>query len=264
MSKNGLDVIQGPHCLIDIKLSEEHKKHINSDFAIDLVKTIANTLKMKQMGEARIIRGDYGVISIYQIVSTSHIIIHFGKDYVNADLFSCEPFDVDKCVSVLTDNLGDDSIIQYCQRNLLKSPSDTYTIPMENMNKITSNPKTFTHALINWYAGDEKLLGDIEHATRVINYALDFLHEKENLPPSNVVLIDVDPIPNSWDKGGFSGGYVNLRKQLTMHTFVGINGAYTDIMAHTFDLEKIISIIKSGFKFKFYEVDGIVQRMALF
>ncbi|MFW5799752.1 MAG: hypothetical protein ACOCV8_02960, partial [Spirochaetota bacterium] len=213
----------------------------------------------------RIIRSKDGRISIYQIVSTSHIIIHFNRDVVNADLFSCEPFDVDKSVKVLTDKLGDNAIIQYCQRNLLKEPPEVSSIPMVEMNRLTSNPKTFTHALINWYGGNERLLGDIEHGTHILNYALQYLNEdEEGLPPSNVLLVDVEPIPSSWDLGGFSGGYINLSRQLTMHTFAGINGAYTDIMGYTFNLEKIIKIIKEGFKFKFYEVDGIFQRLIAF
>jgi S-adenosylmethionine/arginine decarboxylase-like enzyme len=264
LSYNNAQTIQGPHCLIDIKLTKP--LHINSDLAIDTVNTLANTLEMKRLGEARIIRSEDGsnTLSIYQIVATSHIIIHFTKDYIYADLFSCEPFNIDKSVSVLLDNFGKDAVIQYCQRNLTKAPDKTRSIPMIELNKITSNPKTFTHALVNWYDGNERLLGDIEHGTQTIKYALDYLHEREHLPPANIMLVDVAPVEGSWDKGGFSGGYINLKKQLTMHTFAGVNGAFTDIMAHTFDLEKILAIIQSGFRFKFFEIDGILQRMEAF
>ncbi len=265
MGKNNedLSVLQGPHCIVDIKLRSDIVKNINTDFALNLIKTTSKALNMKCLGEARVIRGEDNVLSVYQIVSTSHIIFHFSKGYINADFFSCEPFDVDKCVTVLTDNLGDNAIIQYCQRNLLKAPANTQAIPMISMNKLTSNPKTFTHAMINFYSGNERLLGDIEHGNNILKYALDFVNEKESLPPSNILLVDVDPI-GTWDKGGFSGGYINLMKQFTIHTFVGMNGAYVDVMAHTFDLEKIVSIIKEGFKFKYYEVDAIFQRTRTF
>jgi S-adenosylmethionine/arginine decarboxylase-like enzyme len=265
IGNDNISVIQGPHCFVDMKISEVTASNINSDFAMDLVEELAKALNMKRLGSPRVIRGkEDGKLSIYQIVATSHIIIHFDDEYVNADLFSCEPFNVDKCVSVLNNRLGNDAIIQYCQRNIIKAPAGAYTIPMGELNKLTSNSNTFTHALINWYGGKESLLNDIEHGTNILKYALDYLNNKENLPPSNVMLVDVEPIPGSWDKGGFSGGYINLMKQLTIHTFAGINGAYTDIMAHTFDLEKILDIIKEGFKFKYYEVDGIVQRLTSF
>lgn len=239
MNNNNSNIIQGPHCLIDIKLNSNTKKQINTDFVLDTVNALVNELKMQKLGEARIIRG-HNNISAYQIVSTSHIILHFSEDYLNADLFSCEPFDVDRCVSVLTDNFGNDAIIQYCQRNLSRTPSTAPAIQMKNMNEFTSNKNTFTHALINWYDGNESLLGDIEHGVNILKYALNYLNEGEDLPPANILFVDVDPIDNSWDKGGFSGGYINLLRQLTMHTFVGINGAYTDIMAYTYNLEKIL------------------------
>ncbi len=264
LSYNNSHTIQGPHCLIDIKLKRHYD--ISSDFAINIVNTLADALNMKRLGEPRIIRGDLSnnQISIYQIVATSHIIIHFTKNYIYTDLFSCEPFNVDKCVSVMIDNFGNDAVIQYCQRNLTTAPDKTRPIPMIELNKITSNPKTFTHALINWYDGDEKLLGNIEHGNQILKYALDYLQKEDNPPPSNILLVDVAPVEGSWDKGGFSGGYINLMKQLTMHTFAGVNGAFTDIMTHTFNIEKIISIIKEGFRFKFFEIDGILQRMETF
>lgn len=268
MNKNeNISIIQGPHCFVDMKINDDNASVINTDFAMDLVEKLAKALDMKRLGEPRVIRGkSKNILSIYQIVATSHIIIHFNKNYVNADLFSCEPFNVDKCVKALTETLTNEAIIQYCQRNIIKAPADTYTIPMGELNRLSSNPNTFTHALINWYGGKESLLNDIEHGTNILKYALDYINDKDKneLPPSNILLVDVDPIPNSWDKGGFSGGYINLMKQLTIHTFAGINGAYTDIMAHTFDLEKILNIIQKGFKFKYYEIDGIVQRMVSF
>jgi hypothetical protein len=49
-------------------------------------------------------------------------------------------------------------------------------------------------------------------------------------------------------------------RQLTIHTFCGINAAYTDIMAHCFDLEQILHTIQNGFGFAFYEVDAVFQR----
>ena len=116
-----------------------------------------------------------------------------------------------------------------------------------------------------WFGGNEKLLADSKHGTRVIGEAVGLLMETgdENLPHSEVMLLAVDPIPDSWDKGGFSGGYINLMKQLTMHTFLGINAAYTDIMGYRFDLQSILKKIQQGFGFAFYEVDAIFQRMKM-
>jgi len=125
---------------------------------------------------------------------------------------------------------------------------------------LTRNPNTFTHALINWYRGKEKMLADADYGRGVLRRAVDCLSELESLPPASVELLDVPPIPTSWDRGGFSGGYVNVLRQLTMHTFRGLNGAYMDIMAHVFDLEKILRIIQEGFGFRFFEVDAIFQR----
>lgn len=254
--------VQGPHCLVDFH-NRVDRMDIEKDAALELVFDLAKALQMKRLEAPRVVSGSDGRLSVYQIVSTSHIIIHFGREWIHADLFSCEPFNMDLCVSVLLRRLGGDAVIQYCQRNLLTAPRETTSLPMKRMNRLTSNPGTFTHALINWYGGDEKLLGDIKAGTAVMEKALECLKEKEILPHSEVVLIKVDPIPDSWDKGGFSGGYINLMRQITIHTFRGINGAYTDIMAHCFDLERIIRIVGKGFRFKFFEVDGIFQRSAV-
>ncbi len=258
-----LTVIQGPHCLADFQI-ERPPGHFGTDYAIDLVNELSETLCMKRKCDPRIVRGEAGRLSIYQIVSTSHIILHFGGRGVNADLFSCEPFDVGRSVDLLSERFGQKATIQYCQRNLTLAPRDTRPIPMGNMNALTSNPDTFTHALINWFDGDETLLSDIEHGTGVLKDAMDFLVEDRDaaLPPSAVLLLDVDPILGSWDKGGFSGGYINLMKQMTIHSFVGINAAYTDIMGYTFDLQGVLNVIQEGFEFSFYEVDGIFQRFA--
>lgn len=258
----GINMIQGPHCIADFPLEGSYLDRISTDVAIDLVNELADSLRMKKKNDPRIIRGADNRLSIYQIVSTSHIIIHFGLEGINADLFSCEPFNVDKCISLLRKQFGSRGIIQYCQRNLFAAPETSATIPMKNMNLLTSNPGTFTHALINWFSGNPQKLGDIEYGTGILREAMGFLHEArdKDLPKSSVLLLDVPPIQGSWDQGGFSGGYVNLAKQLTIHTFLGINGAYTDIMGFTFDLESILDVIKKGFEFSFYEVDGIFQR----
>jgi S-adenosylmethionine/arginine decarboxylase-like enzyme len=253
--------VQGPHCLVDFH-NRGRRIDIGKDAALELVFDLARALRMKRLEEPRIVNGGDGRLSVYQIVSNSHIIIHFGIEWIHADLFSCEPFNMDRCVNILLHRLGGDAVIQYCQRNLLTAPRNTAALPMKRMNRLTSNPRTFTHALINWYGGDEKLLGDIKAGTAVMEKALKCLKDNETLPHSEVVLIKVDPIPDSWDNGGFSGGYINLMRQITIHTFIGINGAYTDIMAHCFDLERIIRIVGKGFHFKFFEVDGIFQRSA--
>jgi len=258
-----LVMIQGPHCLLDFRIKGPLLEQIDIDYAVNLVNELIFALKMKKKCDPRIIKGNDRKLSIYQVVSTSHIILHFGTDGVIADLFSCEPYDVGRCVGLLTQRFGLDVIIQYCQRNLIHTPSNSPPIPMGHMNALTSNPKTFTHALINWFDGDGAVLGNIEKGSNILKDATDILLEESEaqLPPSGVLLLDVEPVAKSWDQGGFSGGYVNLMKQLTMHTFLGINAAYTDIMGYTYDLEAIIKVIKKGFGFSFYEIDGIFQRM---
>lgn len=256
-------MIQGPHCLVDFSFPERDARSVTADAALDVVSELINTLMMKPKNEPRLVRGGPRNLSIYQIISTSHIIIHFSKRTVNADLFSCEPFDVDKCVSVLTRAFGEYATVQYCQRNLMAAPKDTQAIPMRRLNRLTSDPQTLTHAMINFYSGDRQLLNDVEHGTAVLRQALGFLavnSERDSLPTSDVLLLDVEPVPESWDQGGFSGGYVNLSKQLTIHTFAGQDGAYSDVMARVFDIEAIVETITQGFAFRYYEVDGIFQR----
>lgn len=258
-------VIQGPHCIIDFYVEPAILNQVDSGYALNLVQELTRALKMEKVCEPRLIQGQGANLSIYQIVSTSHIIIHFGARGVNADLFSCEPFDVGQCVNLLTSRFGVRANIQYCQRNLTRAPQNSAAIPMGHMNALTSNPQTFTHALVNWFGGDEKLLADSKYGTRVIREAVALLMEAgdETLPPSDVILLAVDPIPDSWDKGGFSGGYINLMKQLTMHSFLGLNAAYTDIMGYRFDLQSILKKIQQGFGFAYYEVDAIFQRQRM-
>jgi hypothetical protein len=215
---------------------------------------------MQRLEDPWIVSSDDGRMSVYQIISTSHVIVHFGRQGVHADLFSCEPFDMDACVKLLLMRVGSRAVVQYCQRNLLATPRSTTVIPMRQINRLTSNPRTFTHALINFYGGEEELLGDARRGTEIIRAALEYLEEREPLPPSPVRLLEADPVSHSWDRGGISGGCVNLMKQLTVHTFKGINGAYADIMAHCFDLERIVEVIRKGFRFGFYEVDAVFQR----
>lgn len=214
---------------------------------------------MMCLGEPRVIE-DGAKISVYQIISTSHIIIHAHPGGVHADLFSCEPFDMDRCAGMLLDHFGETSAIQYCQRNLFTSTEHINVLPMVRMNALTSNPRSLTHALVNWYGGKESLISDPEYGKSVIERAVGCLSDTADSPRSSVKLIDVAPVPGSWDQGGFSGGYVNILRQLTLHTFRGINGAYMDVMARRFDLEKILAIIQKGFDFRFYEVDAIFQR----
>jgi hypothetical protein len=251
--------IQGPHCLLDFYL-REGSYTIDPAKAVELVEELAAALCMKRYGGPRIIKDGSKRLSIYQIVSTSHIIIHFSEKTIHADLFSCEPFDLDVCVRRLLDWVGEDAVLQYCQRNLVKAPRDVASLSMRRLNRLTSNPLTFTHAMINWYGGDEKRLGDVRQGTAILDRAVACLVEQDDLPDSPIILLEVDPILGSWDKGGFSGGYVNLMRQLTMHTFRGVNGAYMDVMAHCFDLEAILRIVQEGFLFKFYEVDAVFQR----
>jgi hypothetical protein len=255
-------VIQGPHCILDFELDPYELSVVDADYARELVNQLNEALNMEPMGEVRIIQNEDGDLSIYQIVTTSHIIIHFGASGINADLFSCEPFDVGQCANLMINRFGTKASIQYCQRNLTRAPKNSAAIPMGHMNALTSNPDTFTHALVNWFGGDEKLLADVDHGTAVLQEAVQLLHETGHspLPHSEVALEKVDPIPDSWDKGGFSGGYINLRRQLTMHTFLGLNAAYSDIMGYTFDLQAILKTIQQGFGFSFYEVDAIFQR----
>jgi hypothetical protein len=165
-------------------------------------------------------------------------------------------------VDILLQCFGKKAVIQYCQRNLLTSPVGSSPLTMKNMNALTSNPETFTHALINWYGGEEALLGDAEHGEEILKQAVACLSEVENLPDSPIAVTEVAPNPETWDQGGISGGYVNLMRQLTIHSFRGLNGAYMDIMAHRFDLEEILRIIQEGFGFRFFEVDAVFQRNA--
>ena len=262
MSNEYILPIQGPHCLLDFNRRGEEESHrnIEPEKACQLVETLVKALRMKRYDEQRIVKGGGGNFSIYQIVATSHIIIHFHESSIHADLFSCEPFDLDTCVKILLDWVGETAVLQYCQRNLTTLRRDLTSIPMKRMNRLTSNPDTFTHAMVNWYGGEEDKLGDVSLGTEVLEKASGFLVQADDLPHSSIKLLAVDPIPNSWDKGGFSGGYVNIMRQLTIHTFRGINGAYMDIMAHCFDLETILKIVRKGFGFRFYEVDAVFQR----
>jgi hypothetical protein len=117
--------------------------------------------------------------------------------------------------------------------------------------------------MINFYSGDQKCLNDIEHGTAVLRQALTHLGvngDDTSVPPSDVLLLDVEPVQDSWDEGGFSGGYVTIAGQLTIHTFAGINGAYSDVMARLFDIEAVVETIARGFDFRYYEVDGVFQR----
>ena len=251
--------IQGPHCLLDFERSGA--AGATSEYECrGLVQRLASTLKMKRCGDPRIVSDGRGRVSIYQIVSTSHIIIHVGILSIHADLFSCEPFDMDACVRGLLAWVGQKGRLQYCQRNLLTTPRGMPALPMVNLNRLTSNPETFTHTMVNFYGGKENLLGDSRLGKKVLDESVELLQEVDGLPRSDVALIDVDPIPDSWDMGGFSGGYVNIMRQLTIHTFKGINGAFVDIMAHTYDLEEILRLIQDGFGFSYYEVDAVYQR----
>jgi hypothetical protein len=263
--KYDLQVIQGPHCILDFKVDPYELSAVDADYARDLVNQLSEALNMEPMGEPRIILNEDGDLSIYQIVTTSHIIIHFGSQGINADLFSCEPFDVGQCINLMINRFGTRAIIQYCQRNLTRAPKNSSTISMGHMNALTSNPDTFTHALVNWFGGDENRLADADHGTAVLNDAVKLLHESGSspLPHSELKLEEVEPIPDSWDQGGFSGGYINLMRQLTMHTFLGLNAAYSDIMGYTFDLQAILKTIQQGFGFTFYEIDAIFQRSKL-
>ena len=254
-------LIQGPHLLYDARLNDRTRDVLSVDRLLTVLDNLVATLGMKQACDARIIRGGTGQFTIYQIISTSHIILHAADQGIYADLFSCEPFDVGAATEELMDAFGRNASMQYCQRNLTPSPECAEPIPMGRLNTLTGNPHTFTHALVNWYGGDEDLLGDIEYGTSVLKQATEaILDPDETVPPSAVLLLDVDPILTSWDKGGFSGGYVNLQRQLTMHTFLGVNAAFTDIMGHVFDLERAIKIIRHGFRFRYHEVDAVFQR----
>jgi S-adenosylmethionine/arginine decarboxylase-like enzyme len=253
-----LSLIQGPHCIVDFRRPEKGTT-IGADQVVDLVIDLVRALGMKRRDDPRLIAADDGRFSVYQIVATSHIIVHFATERIHADLFSCEPFDVDACVDLLSRRFDGQGIIQYCQRNLRTAPGSP-ALRMKRMNALTSNPATFTHALINWYGGDAELLSDAAHGTRVVERALAWLAEGVSLPSSETRVLTVDAIAGSWDEGGISGGYVNLMRQLTIHTFRGINAAYTDVMAHCFDLEKIVEIIREGFGFRFHEVDAVFQR----
>jgi len=256
-----LPVLQGPHCLLDIPLNPEDHGNITIDHVLKILGDIVTALGMKRSCDPRIIFRAPGDMTIYQIVSTSHIIMHFSPGLLHADLFSCEPFDVDASISVLEETFGSGGVVQYCQRNLIAESLDTPPIAMRNLNVLTSNPETLTHAMVNWYRGDASKLGDIEHGTGIVKDAVaHIVDDDRDNPVSGVLLLDVDPIPGSWDKGGYSGGYVTLRRQLTIHTFNGINAAYTDIMGHVYDLEQIVSIIGTGLGFEYYEIDGIFQR----
>jgi len=256
-----LPVLQGPHCLLDIPLNPGKSADITVDWVLGILERLVCVLSMKRSCDPRIVYGAPGDMTFYQIVSTSHIILHFSPGFLHADLFSCEPFDVDASISVLTEIFGSDGVVHYCQRNLIADSLKTSPIAVRNLNTLTSNPLTLTHAMINWYRGDEDKLGDIECGTTVMKEAVTcILDEGIENPTSAVLLLDVDPISGSWDKGGYSGGYVNLRRQLTIHTFRGINAAYTDIMGHVYDLERIITIIGKRLNFEYYEVDGIFQR----
>jgi S-adenosylmethionine/arginine decarboxylase-like enzyme len=255
----GMSIIQAPHCLLDFSLQEDASDGFSTEQAAELAGELVRGLRMKDLGRPWIVRKG-GRLSIYQIISTSHIIVHLDPKAIHADLFSCEPFDLDSCVDILLKRFGEKAVIQYCQRNLLASPVGTSPLTMKNMNELTSNPGTFTHALINWYGGKEALLGDAEYGAEILEKAVACLSEVEALPVSPVKVVEVAPNPETWDRGGISGGYVNLMRQLTMHSFRGLNGAYMDIMAHRFDLEEILRIIGDGFGFRFFEVDAVFQR----
>ncbi len=251
-------VIQGPHCLIDA----DTKARIDTARALELVSQITRSLAMRPLGEPRVVAPRADELTVYQIISTSHIIMHITGSSVHADIFSCEPFDVDLCVSQLIRGIEADPAsvrIQYCQRNLVTAPGDAPSIPMGNLNVLTSNPHTFTHAMINWYSGDRALLADAARAEAILSRALEHLTPRGSAT-GELRILGVDPVESSWDQGGVSGGFVDIQRQLTIHTFAGLNGAYTDIMAHTFDLESIIRIIRDDFGFAFYEVDGVFQR----
>lgn len=262
MSDASILPIQGPHCLLDFdrRGKDDSRVSIKSAEAVKLIETLVDALRMKRYDAPRVVEDGGGNLSIYQIVATSHIIIHFYEETIHADLFSCEPFDLDACVKRLLDWVGDSAVLQYCQRNLTTFQREVSALPMKKMNRLTSNPHTFTHAMVNWYGGDEEKLGDVALGTEVLEKACGCLVQADDLPASPLKLLAVDPIPHSWDKGGFSGGYINIMRQLTMHTFLGINGAYMDIMAHCFDLEAILEIVRKGFGFRFYEVDAVFQR----
>jgi S-adenosylmethionine/arginine decarboxylase-like enzyme len=242
-------------------LNPEDRGEITVDRVLNILEDIVTALGMKRSCDPRIIFKAPGDMTVYQIVSTSHIIMHFSPDVLHADLFSCEPFDVDASIGILTETFGTGGMVQYCQRNLIADSLETSPIPMRNLNTLTSNPGTLTHAMVNWYRGDDSKLGDIERGTNILKDAVACITDDGiDYPASAVLLLDVDPIEGSWDKGGYSGGYVTLRRQLTIHTFHGINAAYTDIMGHVYDLERIITIIGTGLGFEYYEIDGIFQR----
>jgi S-adenosylmethionine/arginine decarboxylase-like enzyme len=263
MSERSIAPIQGPHCLLDFRETGDGNRVYTAEEARGLVDSLVKALKMKRYDELRVVEDGAGNLSIYQIVATSHIIIHFFRNDVHADLFSCEPFDLDSCVKRLLDWVGEKAVVQYCQRNLTTLQRDVAVLSMKRMNRLTSNPDTFTHAMVNWYGGDEEKLGDVELVTGIMEQASRCLVRGDDLPEAEVKILGVDPIPNSWDKGGVSGGYVNILRQLTIHTFRGINGAYMDIMAHCFDLEEILRMVQEELGFRFYEVDAVYQRSVL-
>jgi len=261
-SNSKLLVLQGPHCLLDIPMNPDCHVDVSVDRVLKILEDLVGALHMKRSCDPRIVYQSPGSMTVYQIVSTSHIIMHFSPGMLHADLFSCEPFDVDACVAILTKSFGSGGMIHYCQRNLIAEKLKTTPIAMRNLNTLTSDPRTLTHAMVNWFRGNERKLGDIEFGTEILKNAVSLLlDERADYPASAVLLLDVDPIPGSWDEGGYSGGFVNLGRQLTIHTFKGINAAYTDIMGHVYDLERILSIIGKGFEFEYYEVDGIFQRL---